>query len=69
MNMSFINYAAKAVAALVVPWVLFAAAWAADNLGIEIPLEAGAVETAVVSAITGVAVYLKRNTPQAQGAS
>ena len=57
----FIGYAAKAVAALVVPWVLLAATWLAENVGIELSLEAGAVEVAVVSVVTALAVYFKRN--------
>jgi hypothetical protein len=57
----FISYAAKAIAAFVVPWVLLAAAWLAENVGIELSVEAGAVEAAVVSIVSAIAVYIKRN--------
>ena len=60
----FVSYAAKAVAAVVVPWVIFAANWAAEHLNADLPVEAGAVETAIVSVITGLVVYFKRNAPR-----
>lgn len=64
MNASFISYAAKAIAALITPWVLFVLAWIATNLNVDVPVEPGAVETLMVSLVTGIVVYLQRNAPR-----
>lgn len=54
-------FAAKAVAAVVAPFIAVALAWLADNV---VPFDMptpGAIETAVVSIVSGVVVYFTRN--------
>lgn len=65
---SFFDYAAKAVAAVVVPLVMVPVtaiiAWAVAH-GLDVDLDINAIQTGVttvvVSALSGVAVFLKRN--------
>jgi len=61
---SFVQYAAKAVAAFVVPWIIAAAAWITANTGVDIPIEPSVLETTIVSLIVAVAVYVRPNTPR-----
>ena len=58
---SFVRYAAKAVAAFVVPWIITAAAWITAKTGVDIPIEPTVLETTIVSLVVSLAVYVKPN--------
>lgn len=57
----FITYSAKAVAALITPWLVLAAAWLTVQLGIDITIDPTVVVTALVSVFTAVSVWFTRN--------
>lgn len=52
---------AKAVAALVAPWIVFALAWLVNRTGIELPIDPPMIETAVASAIAAAFVWWREN--------
>ena len=58
----FIHYAAKAMAAAVVPWVLAVLAWLTVASGVDIAYDPAAIEVFITSVVTALAVYFKRNT-------
>lgn len=61
----FLQYAAKAVAALVAPWVLVAVAWVTKAADIEVLIDPEQAEVyvsaAVLSVLQAVWVYFQRN--------
>lgn len=59
--MDFLRYAAKAVAAFAVPWVLWFLGVVAEWLGIEQTITPDAVEALIVSVLTSPAVYRVAN--------
>lgn len=52
---------AKAIVAFLVPIVLALIARLLDAAGVDVPVDPGAVETIVASAVTAIAVYATRN--------
>lgn len=58
---AFLKHIAKAIAALVVPWILVALAWFTDSFGVDLGLDATVVELAVLSVVTAGLVYLVPN--------
>lgn len=57
----FITYSAKAVAALITPWLVLAAAWLSVQLGVDITVDPTVVVTALGSIFTAIAVWFTRN--------
>jgi hypothetical protein len=64
----FINYAAKAVAAFITPFILLFVLWMAKKTGVSIPLQFDDVSTYVVTIVTAVLqsvwVYFQKNAPK-----
>lgn len=58
---AFIAQAAKAVAALLVPVIVTLLASAIERLGIDVPIDPTEVETAVMSIVSAIVVYLTTN--------
>lgn len=55
---------AKAIAALIVPFVIAGLDELAEKAGINIPVEASLVDTVVVAAVSAVVVWVVRNQPK-----
>jgi hypothetical protein len=54
---------AKALAALLVPYILMVLANMTEKTGIEVPFDPSWVETVILSVVTAIAVWWKRNRP------
>lgn len=62
MNISaLIQPIAKAIAGLIAPWLVFGLAWVVNVTGIDLPIDAAAIEVAIVSLIAAGAVYWREN--------
>jgi hypothetical protein len=64
MTPTFVEYAAKAVAAFVTPLVVALLAWLAAK-GFDLGYDVTLIEPLIVSIATSIVVYFKRNKPVA----
>lgn len=60
----YIPTAAKAVAAFVTPFVVYALAWLIEQTGADVPYDPAVIETTIVSVLTAVGVWAIANRPK-----
>jgi hypothetical protein len=59
----YIPTIAKAVAALVTPFVVAALAWLIESTGVDVPYDARLIETTLVAVVTSIVTWAVANRP------